>query len=74
MCIANARCGIKAPTIYCKYGDSVVKVQNVLCKYISLHVADIVIGIFYKYGASGSMPAGAFSPAKIALSISQIQE
>ena len=43
---------------------------QLLCrKYNNTYVANIDIYVFYKYGANGSMPAGAFFTGKLAPSM-----
>ena len=41
------------------------KYKCIFCKYINLYVANIEICVFYKFGATGAVPAGAFFPAEI---------
>ena len=36
------------------------KNKSLFCKYINLYVANIEICVFYKFGATGAVPAGAF--------------
>ena len=39
----------------------------ICCEYINCYVANIEMYVFYKFGANGAVPAGAFFPAEIAL-------
>ena len=43
------------------------KYKFIYCKYTNLYVANIEICVFYKFGATGAVPAGAFFSAKIHL-------